>query len=72
MNYIIFSLGISAYFLLETKHRILSYILFFIVNAYWAIVAYGKGEKILALMLIVYNIFCIKNINNVRKKQKIY
>ena len=60
-------MGISAYMLLETKHKIISYILFSGVNTYWAIIAYGKEEKILAIMLLVYNVFCIRNINTIRK-----
>lgn len=54
--------GITAYATVESKRKIWAYVLWGVSNIYWSVVAYGKQEKILALVMIIYTGFCIYNI----------
>jgi len=70
MSYLIFTLGVMAYMLIETSKKYISYVAWFVVNTYWAIVAYVKDEKILTAMMLVYNIFCIRNLIKIKNENR--
>lgn len=68
-SYVIFIMGISAYILLETKYKIWSYLLFSATNLYLAGIAYNNNDYILTAMLLIYIIFCLRNIILIKKKK---
>lgn len=64
------SFGLIAYMVIGTKYKYISYILWGISNIYWSVIAYGKGEKILCAVMIIYTVFCIYHLLKIKKRWK--